>query len=114
MEILAESCRYDSRGAILERVGFRVEARCCSEGQTRVAGEDSVEFMVAASCPSRFPERSPAAGRGENESAGVEPATFEELGRELGSAQWQTRKMREQGLLRCTYREAVARMVRGY
>jgi hypothetical protein len=41
-------------------------------------------------------------------------ATFEELGRELASAQLQTRKMKEQGLLRCTYREAVAKMVRGY
>jgi hypothetical protein len=41
-------------------------------------------------------------------------ATFEELGNALGTAQWQTRKMKEQGLLRCTYREAVARMVRGY
>jgi hypothetical protein len=41
-------------------------------------------------------------------------ATFEELGQALASAKWQTRKMKEQGLLRCTYREAVARMVRGY
>ena len=33
----------------------------------------------------------------------------EELGQALGSAQWQTRKMKEQGLVRCTYREGVAR-----
>jgi hypothetical protein len=41
-------------------------------------------------------------------------ATFEALGRELASAQWQSRKMKEQGLLRCTYREAGAKIVRGY
>ena len=42
-------------------------------------------------------------------------ATFEELGKALGPANWQSRKMREQGLLRCTtYREAVARMIRGF
>jgi hypothetical protein len=41
-------------------------------------------------------------------------ATFEELGQALASAKWKTRKMKEQGLLRFTYREAVARMVRGY
>lgn len=40
--------------------------------------------------------------------------SFEELGQALGSAKWQTRKMKEQGLLRCTYREAVAMLVRGY
>lgn len=37
----------------------------------------------------------------------------EELGRELGPAPWQTRKMKERGLLRCSFRETVARMVRG-
>jgi hypothetical protein len=41
-------------------------------------------------------------------------ATFEELGQALGSAKWQTRKMKEQGLLRYTYLEAVARFGRGY
>jgi hypothetical protein len=41
-------------------------------------------------------------------------ATFEELGQALASAKWQSRMMKERGLLRCTYREAVARMVRGY
>jgi hypothetical protein len=41
-------------------------------------------------------------------------ATFEELGKELGQAKWQTRKMKEQGLLRYTYREAAARMIRGH
>jgi hypothetical protein len=41
-------------------------------------------------------------------------APFEELGRALGSAKWQTRKMKEQGLQRCTYREAVAWFARSY
>jgi hypothetical protein len=40
-------------------------------------------------------------------------ATFEELGNTLGTAQWQTRKMKEQGLLCYTCREAVARFARG-
>jgi hypothetical protein len=39
-------------------------------------------------------------------------ATFEELGQALGPAKLQTRKMKEQGLLRYTYREAVGRFVR--
>jgi hypothetical protein len=38
-------------------------------------------------------------------------ATFEELGQALGSAQWQTRKMRQQGLLRETTRQAAARVL---
>jgi hypothetical protein len=39
---------------------------------------------------------------------------FEELGQALASANWRSRKMREQGLLRyTTYREAVAWFTRG-
>jgi hypothetical protein len=38
-------------------------------------------------------------------------ATFEELGRALGTARWQTRKMREQGLLRETTRQMFARVL---
>jgi hypothetical protein len=38
-------------------------------------------------------------------------ATFEELGRALGTARWQTRKMRKQGLLRETTRQMIARVL---
>ena len=38
-------------------------------------------------------------------------ATFEELGRALGSARWQTRKMKEQGLLRETPRQMIDRVL---
>jgi hypothetical protein len=38
-------------------------------------------------------------------------ATFEELGRELGLAQWQTRKMKEQGLLRETNRHCARKVL---
>jgi len=38
-------------------------------------------------------------------------ATFEELGSALGSARWQTRKMKEQGLLRETTRQMMERVL---
>jgi hypothetical protein len=38
-------------------------------------------------------------------------ATFEELGRALGSARWQTRKMKGQGLLRETTRGIIKRVL---
>ena len=38
-------------------------------------------------------------------------ATFEELGRALGSARWQTKKMKEQGLLRETTRQMIERVL---
>jgi hypothetical protein len=38
-------------------------------------------------------------------------ATFEELGNALGTAQWQTRKMKGQGLLRETTRQMIQRVL---